>query len=250
MQLRPPLLGSVCGFATLRPEVLISAIGALWVVTKLGLVHTSSTLVPVFSELLRPFGQRVTAFNIVDDSLIKDLIHEGSLSPAIASRVVDQVGLAERAGADAILVTCSSIGEAVELAARLSRVPVIRVDQPMADRAVEIGGRIGVLATLLTTLKPTENLVRRRAAQAGRAVTVTARVCVGAFEALMAGDAATHDAVVEAALREMRRDSDVMILAQASMARVAEGLAEGDATAPVLASPPLAVASLAARFGW
>ena len=48
----------------------------------------------------------------------------------------------------------------------------------------------------------------------------------------------------------MRRDSDVMILAQASMARVAEGLAEGDATAPVLASPPLAVASLAARFGW
>lgn len=219
-------------------------------VTKLGLVHTSATLVPVFAELLLPFGPRVSGFNIVDDSLIKDVIHAGSLTPAVASRVVDQVGLAERAGADAILVTCSSIGEAVELSARLSRVPVIRVDQAMADRAVGIGGRVGVLATLPTTLGPTEKLVRRQAAEADKAVTVTARVCPGAFEALMAGDAATHDAIVGAAIREMQRGSDVVILAQASMARVAEALPTDDATAPVLASPPLAVASLAARFGW
>lgn len=219
-------------------------------VTKLGLVHTSATLVPVFGELLRPFGERVTAFNLVDDSLIKDVIAQGSLTPPIAGRVVDLVGLAGRAGADAILVTCSSIGEAVELAARLSPVPVLRVDQPMADRAIEIGGRIGVLATLPTTLGPTEDLVRRRALQAGKTVTVTARVCAGAFEALMAGDPVTHDAIVGAALREMRRESDVVLLAQASMARVAEGLPAAAAPAPVLASPPLAVARLAARFGW
>ena len=220
------------------------------VVTKLGIVHTSATLVPVFSDLLRPFGASVTSFNIVDDSLIKDVIAQGSLTPPIAARVVDQVALAERAGADAILVTCSSIGEAVELAARLCRVPVVRVDQAMADRAVAIGGRIGVLATLPTTLGPTEDLVRRRADRAGRSVAVSAQVCLGAFEALMAGDAAAHDAMVGAALQTMIRESDVVLLAQASMARVAEGLAVGETAVPVLASPPLAVASLAAMYGW
>ena len=219
-------------------------------VTKLGIVHTSATLVPVFSDLLRPFGASVTSFNIVDDSLIKDVIAQGSLTPPIAARVVDQVALAERAGADAILVTCSSIGEAVELAARLCRVPVVRVDQAMADRAVAIGGRIGVLATLPTTLGPTEDLVRRRADRAGRSVAVNAQVCPGAFEALMAGDAAAHDAMVGAALQTMIRESDVVLLAQASMARVAEGLAVGETAVPVLASPPLAVASLAAMYGW
>lgn len=219
-------------------------------VTKLGLVHTSATLVPVFSELLRPFGDRVTCFNIVDDSLIKDVIAQGSLTPPIVARVVDQVALAERAGADTILVTCSSIGEAVELAARLCRVPVVRVDQAMADRAVAIGGRIGVLATLPTTLGPTEDLVRRRADRAGQSVAVTAQVCPGAFEALMAGDAAAHDEMVGAALRTMIRESDVVLLAQASMARVAQGLGAGETAVPVLASPPLAVASLAAMHGW
>jgi Asp/Glu/hydantoin racemase len=218
--------------------------------TRLGLVHTSATLVPVFAELLQPFGSKVSAFNIVDDSLIKDVIRDGELTPGIGRRVVDQIGLAERAGAEAILVTCSSIGPAVELAARLCGVPVLRVDLAMADRAVEAGGRIGVLATLATTLAPTVDLVERRAAQAGRRVAVTAHVCPGAFDALMAGDAATHDAAVLAGLRQLLDDSDVVLLAQASMARVAACLSPDETTVPVLASPPLAVADLAARMGW
>ncbi|MFM1904202.1 MAG: hypothetical protein RLZZ440_2102 [Planctomycetota bacterium] len=215
---------------------------------KLGLVHTSATLVPVFAELLQSYGPRVAAFNIVDDSLIKDVIQTGGVTPATARRVVDQVGLAERAGAEAILVTCSSIGDAVELAARLCRVPVVRVDEAMADKAVAIGGRVGVLATLPTTLRPTEDLVRRRADRAGASITVAAQLVEGAFDALMAGDPATHDAAVLAALRSLMRETDVVLLAQASMARVAAGLPQE--RVPVLASPPLAVADLAARMGW
>lgn len=217
--------------------------------TTLGLIHTSATLVPVFAELLQPYAG-LSVFNIVDDSLIKQVIREGELSPGVARRVVDQVGLAERAGAEAILVTCSSIGPAVELAARLTAVPVIRVDQAMAEQAVATGGRIGVLATLATTLGPTVDLVERQAAEAGRSVALRSLVCPGAFDALMAGDAAAHDAAVLAALRQLMRESDVVLLAQASMARVAAALEPAESGVPVLTSPPLAVAGLAARFGW
>ncbi|MBD0376668.1 MAG: aspartate/glutamate racemase family protein [Bacteroidota bacterium] len=211
----------------------------------LGLIHTSATLVPVFQQLCNQYLQNVSVFNIVDDSLIKDVIARGELTSQTARRVVDYVGSAETAGADFILVTCSSIGAAVETAATLTKVPVLRVDQPMADRAVQMGRKIGVIATLPTTLVPTSDLVQRRAIKAGKEIELTARLCEGAFDALMSGDAAKHDEMVANALRELSTQVDVIVLAQASMARVVDTLDEKDKRVPILASPPQAIKHLA-----
>src|SRR6266542_3950668 len=130
---------------------------------KLGLLHTSATLVPVFQKLCGEKLPGVEVFNIVDDSLIKDVIARGELTAKTARRVVDHIASAEAAGADFIMVTCSSIGAAVEAAVPLMGVPVLRVDQPMAQLAVQTGKRIGVVATLPTTLEPTADLIRRTA---------------------------------------------------------------------------------------
>jgi Asp/Glu/hydantoin racemase len=211
----------------------------------LGLIHTSATLVPVFQQLCNQLLPGIQVFNIVDDSLIKDVIAKGELTAHTARRVVDYVGSAESAGADFILVTCSSIGAAVEAAAELTSVPVLRVDQPMADLAVQTGTRIGVIATLPTTLAPTSDLVKRRAAKAGKEVEVISRLCEGAFESLMSGDAARHDAMVAEALKELSSQVDVILLAQASMARVVDTLSEGDKKVPIIASPPQAIKHLA-----
>jgi Asp/Glu/hydantoin racemase len=212
---------------------------------RLGLLHTSATLVPVFEQLCKAKLPGVAVFNLVDDSLIKDVIAHGHLRPQTARRVAQHVAAAEDAGADYIMVTCSSIGAAVETAATLASVPVLRVDQPMADRAVSSAIRIGVIATLPTTLEPTADLIRRRAIAAGREIELTTRLCEGAFDALMSGDAATHDAMVAAALKELALQVDVVALAQASMARVVDTLPEADRRTPILASPPLAVDYLA-----
>ena len=207
----------------------------------LGLVHTSATLVPIFAQLCKEKLPGVETFNLADDSLIKDVIRRGELTPQTARRAVEHIASAEAAGADYILVTCSSIGRAVEMAASLSAVPVLRVDQPMAARAVQTGRMIGVVATLPTTLEPTVDLIQRRAQKAGRQVELTSRLCAGAFDALMGGDAAKHDAMIAGALRELSQQVEVIVLAQASMARVVEGLAESEKRVPILASPALAV---------
>ncbi len=211
----------------------------------LGLVHTSATLVPVFAQLCKEKLPGVNVFNIADDSLVKGIIAAGSLTPTIARRVASYLESAELAGADYIMVTCSSIGPAVEAGAKLMGVPVLRVDQPMADKAVITGKRIGVVATLRTTLEPTADLISRRAAAAGKQIELTSRLCEGAFEALMSGDAATHDAKVAAALKELSQQVDVIVLAQASMARVVDTLAPEDKRVPILASPGIAVDYLA-----
>ncbi len=211
----------------------------------LGLIHTSATLVPLFAELCNKYLPNLKVFNIVDDSLIKNTIACGELTASTSRRVVNYAGSAEEAGADYILFTCSSIGPAVEAAAALTGVPVLRVDQPMADIAVQTGKRIGVIATLSTTLEPTSDLVRRRAVAAGKEMELVPVLCEGAFDALMSGDAATHDAKVGAALKQLSKRVDVILLAQASMARVVDTLDEADRQIPILASPPIAMQYLA-----
>lgn len=207
----------------------------------LGLVHTSATLVPVFAELCSKYLPGIKVFNIVDDSLIKNTIACGELTASTSKRVVNYAASAEEAGADYILFTCSSIGPAVETAATLTGVPVLRVDQPMADLAVQTGKRIGVIATLSTTLKPTSDLVRRRAIAAGKEIELKAVLCEGAFDALMSGDAATHDKKVGHALKQLMNEVDVIVLAQASMARVVDALSEAEKKVPILASPTIAM---------
>jgi Asp/Glu/hydantoin racemase len=212
---------------------------------KLGLIHTSATLVPIFEQLCKAKLPGVSVFNIVDDSLIKDVIAHNSLRPQTARRVVHHVAAAEEAGAEFIMVTCSSIGRAVETAASLATVPVLRVDQPMADRAVGQAKRIGVVATLPTTLEPTADLIRRRAAAAGKEIELTAKLCEGAFDALMSGNLAAHDESIVAALQPLANDVEIIVLAQASMARVTERLSDNERRVPILTSPPLAVDYLA-----
>ena len=77
-------------------------------------------------------------------------------------------------------------------------------------------------------------------------VTVTSRLAEGAFGALKAGDLARHDELVRAAFRDLIGSVDVIVLAQASMARVAEQLGDQAAGTPILASPRLGVERAAA----
>src|SRR5690606_37512591 len=135
----------------------------------------------------------VDAFQMLDESLLRNTITAGALTPETTRRVLGHVESAVDAGATAVLVTCSSIGAAAELARNVVPVPVIRVDEAMADQAVKTGPLIGVIATLATALEPTADLVRRRADAAGADISLTTLVCDCAFAALGWGDTAVHD---------------------------------------------------------
>ena len=210
------------------------------------LIHTSPSMVPIFKSLadeLLPRG--VSVFNIVDESLLCDIIRDKCCPPATARRLVGHVISADSAGADVVLVTCSSMGRAVEASRALVAAKVLRVDEPMADKAVSIGSRVGVVATLPSTLEPTAALIKSRAAAAGKTIELTAQVVDGAFDAVMSGNGAKHDSLVGAALRDLGRKVDVIVLAQASMARVVDALPADQKPVPILSSPRSAMEHLA-----
>ena len=206
---------------------------------RLALVHTVAGLVPRFRELAAELLPDVETFDIVDETLLRDATTEGRVSLDTARRLLAHLAAAERHGADVILVTCSSMGNAVDAARPFAAVPLLRVDQAMAEQAVERGVRIGVLATLWSTLRPTAALIERTAAGMGRDVEVRDRLCDGAFEALRSGDTERHDGLVRDGLRELIGWADVIVLAQASMARGVDTLSDGERGTPILSSPRL-----------
>lgn len=216
---------------------------------KLAIVHTVASLIPTFRTLADELIPTTDVFNIVDESLLRQAIADGKVTPALARRVTGHLWAAQDAGADLILVSCSSIGPAVDRARDLVSVPVVRVDEAMARRAVSIGRRIGVLATLNSTLAPTTDLIRRVAGEAGRDVDVTATVVGGAFERAVSGDPDGHDQLVRDALEACLEDSEVVVLAQASMARAAGSLMEHPGTVSILTSPRPAMEQVAQLIG-
>lgn len=214
----------------------------------LAMIHTSPTLTPVFGALAAAAMPEVAVFHMVDESLIKDTIKAGHLRGLTIRRLLGLIESVEKAGADAVMVTCSSIGPGVALAQKLFDMPVIRVDEAMAEKAVRMGKRIGVAATLRTTLEPTIALLREKATEAGREIEIVESLSHGAFDAVLAGDTRTHDRILSESLIRDMRGVDLVVLAQASMARVVKEMQPGAVEAPVLSSPELAVQNAKQRL--
>jgi Asp/Glu/hydantoin racemase len=189
-------------------------------------------------ELLPPDAE---VWHVADEILLRVVLAQGGLSPFIHERVASHAVAAEQAGATAVQLTCSSISPCAETAQSRVRIPVLKVDEPMIDRALELGAHIGVVATAPTTLRPTSDLIQARAHAMGKDVQVESRLAEGAYQALFGGDPERHDAIVREALRDLAQRNDVIVLAQASMARVADSLPADAQACPILSSPRLAV---------
>jgi Asp/Glu/hydantoin racemase len=217
---------------------------------KVFFLHTLSSLIPSFNDLsseLLPGD--VEILHIADDMLSRLVLAQGGLSPFIYRRVAEHVIAASQAGASLVQATCSSISPCIEAVRVFVDIPVLKIDEPMAFKAVDLGNRIGVIATAKTTLGPTTDLVRHAAKTRDIQVEISAQLCEGAYDAMLSGDIEHHDEIVLSCLRAQMTRVDVLLLAQASMARVLDRLPAYERSIPILTSPRLAVAHIADLLG-
>jgi Asp/Glu/hydantoin racemase len=188
--------------------------------TRIAFLHTGAVVIAPVAELAREHLGDATTINYLDDRIVADL-GDPERAASVPDRITDLVSAARSAGADIVLLTCSSISHLAAPTAERVGIPVLRIDEAMADEAVAIGSRIAVLATLETTLTPTTALLRERAALAGADAEISSEVVPGAFAAVASGDRDTHDRLVSAAIERAAGSVDVVVLAQASMASAA-----------------------------
>lgn len=116
----------------------------------------------------------------------------------------------------------------------------------MADRAVQLGPRILVVAALESTLGPTADLIRESAAALRTEVEFEYLLVREAWAHFLRADRAAYLDAVAAAVRAEQRHANVIVLAQASMAPAADTLS--DLGVEVLASPALGVRSIMAHL--
>lgn len=217
--------------------------------TKVAVLHTSFVFVtvePAINDLLQELLPDAEVVHFVDSDVLAQVGRDGGITQQSTDRMVHLAEAAEAAGVDAIFNACSSLGPTMDVARQKVHTPIIKIDDAMALRAATSGTEIGVLATVPTTLDPTSNLILAKAVETGREVHIHQRLTKGAFDVLMGGDREAHDDMVSREAAELAKEVDLIVLAQASMARLAPRLSE-ETGIPVLASPRLGVEDLAAR---
>ena len=207
---------------------------------KVYIIQTSLVSQVELNALFAELVPDAKVHNLVDDSLLYDVMQNGGITPKVIARMCAYVQAAADNGADLIFNQCSSVGEAADIAAQLVAVPVLKVDSPMAERAVELGARIGVVATVQSTMKPSCQLIRAKAAEAGKSVEIVEYLVDGALTVLLKeNNRAKHNAMVLDSVKRAEAECDVIVLAQGSMTVLLPELT--DIRKPVLTSPRLGV---------
>ena len=205
---------------------------------KIGIVYTSST--PELTELVnreveKQLGTEAEIQNYEDPSILAEVREAGYVTAGAAARLVSMFMQAIMDGADAVLNCCSSVGEvadAAEAVGKYTGVPIVRIDGEMCCEAVRLGSRIGVLATLPTTLEPTKNTVKRMARELNRPAELVDGLIDGAFGI----DQEEFKRMLLAKAEEIAGEVDVILLCQGSMAYAEEFLQEAIGK-PVVSSP-------------
>lgn len=210
--------------------------------TTIAVIHTGPVTVQPIKEQISEQIPEARVINIMDDSLLNDVRAAGHLTPEVASRIHSYMANAQAMRVDIILNACSSVGEAVDSVCKFVSTPIVKIDEAMAEEASSVGRRIGVVATVSTTLEPTVRLIKKKASELGRNIEVTETIAEGAFEALLSGDGARHDEIVKNTISTLAEQVDVVVLAQVSMARLVSQLS--GVRIPVLSSPRSGVAAL------
>jgi len=159
---------------------------------------------------------------MLDTSLLADTMAAGKVTPTTANRLLSYVREAEQAGADMLLLTCTSMGEGMAHVAEFSSLPTLCITEPMMKQALDSGNRVGIIGTVPTSPAQIIAPLMEEAARRGLGeedLTVVVEVVEEAFAARGRGDTPEHDRLVSAALAKMTAEHEVdsILFAQASM---------------------------------
>ncbi len=185
----------------------------------IGIIHaaliSSKAVEPFINEIIPD----VTVAHLVDDTIQNtNFACEPGVIPKVNYfKFATYARFLEEAGVDLIMLACSTFNQAVEHARPMISTPMLQIDRPMMDLAVAQGRRIGLLATVPTTVPASERLLRTAAADAGKTIEVTTALCSDAFAELKKGNVDAHNSMLLEQIDRMSASVDAIVMAQVSM---------------------------------
>lgn len=203
------------------------------------LLHATPVAVEPVKAAFAELWPEPELVNLLDDSLSPDRARSEDLTDELIERFVAFGRYGYSTGADAILVTCSAFGPAIEQMARELPVPVLKPNEAMFHAAVAQGRNIAMVATFRPAVVTMEAEFAQYVAETGSEASLRTMVVEPAMTALRAGDADTHNRLIAERAAELK-GFDTVMLAHFSTSRAAPAL-QGKITVPVLSAPGAAV---------
>jgi Asp/Glu/hydantoin racemase len=203
---------------------------------KLGIIHAALISTQAVKRYIDEILPEVEVVHFVDDTIQNTNFAAGPgiIPPRNFAKFVQAAQSQHDYGVDVILLACSTFNQAVEYAQPMIPTRLVQIDRPMMDIAVKQGQRIGLLATVPTTVPASERLLRLAAQEANQEIQITTRLCSEAFKVLKAGNPAKHNEMLLAEIDRLADQVDVIVLAQVSMTALEPQLV--DTKVPVLNS--------------
>src|ERR1035441_3204281 len=156
----------------------------------LGIIHASNLTIRAMQPFLERYIPDIEAVHLCDDTIQRDNIRAGVgvIPKTNYFKFAQYAHNLEEAGADMLLLACSTFNYAAELARPMIDIPIMQIDRPMMELAVRQGSRVGMLATLATTVPSSERLLRIVADEQNKPVEITTVLREEAFLAIQKGD--------------------------------------------------------------
>jgi len=202
---------------------------------------TRAVLLPMEAAFKAEFP-RAQILHLLDETLIDDFRQDGGLSPRSRRKALQMAMTAQEAGVEGILVTCSTLSPAAEDLRPFLSIPVVKIDEPVVEWAVQSAESIVLLATAESVLKSVEPLVLDKARQLRRRISIDRFIIGDIWPLLLQDPPAFYRAVGEAAT-QAAKECQAVILTQVSMTPGCEYVAAG-VRDKVYAPPVYAVRAL------
>lgn len=203
----------------------------------LAFLHTAALHVPNFTRITRDLDASVPTQHAVREDLLAQALTDGRVSDATLHGTQAEVRRLVADGARVVLCTCSTLGSAAEATPDVADARVLRVDRPMAERAVALGRPILVVAATSGAMAAAVALLEEAAN--GAPSRYRELLCSAAWDLFQAGDPAGYAAALAHEVATQVSAGEVVMLAQASMAPAAALVGRPDIE--ILTSPDVGV---------
>ena len=216
---------------------------------KVAFIHASPAAIDPLARFYREAAPELETTNLLDDGLLRffalrrwDDAEQRLAEMIAAARAAHDCELA--------MLTCSAVPRGiVENLRPQADFPILRIDDALARRAVQTGGRIGLVVSFPPTLETTRELLNQTALELGVSIEILPELVPEAYHALLAGESQRHDElVVNAVARLDRQGAGAIVLAQVSMGCVLPQLKDRIG-APVLSSLHTSLDAIRATLG-
>ncbi|CAB3874653.1 hypothetical protein LMG26689_03168 [Achromobacter animicus] len=190
---------------------------------QISLLHTIDSNPAIFEQAARDAGLAAGALRHAVRPAFRLAVDQArATASALPGSDIAAALQALAAGADAVIVTCATLGPVVDGITGIG-VPVIRADEALAEAAALAGARIVVLCAVESTLEANRALFERHAGPVGG--TVDVRLVPLAWDLFKRGETAACLAAVAQAARDAQEGgADVVAFAHPWMAGAASAL--------------------------